>query len=69
MVASERIASLAGRLLELARLGLGRRGLGEERFLEPLEERLKSGRCPSDDAVELFQGGGAERLVEARAFV
>ncbi len=69
MVGSQPIASLAGRLLELARLGLERRGLGEERFLEPLEERLKSGRCPSDDAVELFQQGGAERLVEARAFV
>jgi len=69
MVGSQPIASLAGRLLESARLGLERRGLGEERFLEPLEERLKSGRCPSDDAVELFRQGGAERLVEARAFV
>ena len=69
MVASQSIASLARRLLELARLGLERRGLGEERFLESLAERLESGRCPADDAVDLFQQGGAETLVEARAFV
>ena len=69
MVGSQPIASLAGRLLELARLGLERRGLGEDQFLEPLEERLNSGRCPSDNAVEMFQQGGAETLVEARAFV
>jgi len=68
-VASEPVASLASRLLDLARLGLERRGLGEEQFLEPLQVRLKSGRCPSDDAVELFQEGGAGMLVEVRAFV
>jgi len=69
MVASEPIAGLAGRLLLLARLGLQRRGLGEERYLEPLEKRLKRSRCPADDAVDMFQQGGAGMLAKARAFV
>jgi gamma-glutamylcysteine synthetase len=68
-VGSRSMASLAERLLELARLGLTRRDLGEERFLDPLAKRLKSLRCPSDDAVEFFRQGGAERLVEAQTFV
>jgi len=63
------IDGLAARMLELARLGLQGRGLGEERFLGPLEERLRSGRPPAADAAGLFEDGGAEKLVKVRAFV
>jgi gamma-glutamylcysteine synthetase len=58
---------LAGRLLEIVRAGLGKRGRGEERFLQPLEERLRAGRCPADQATDLYEWGGVEALVAGRA--
>ncbi len=44
--------------------GLIRRGLGEEKFLEPLEQRLSSSRCPADQARQIFQDGGIEALLK-----
>jgi len=61
------LATLAGRMVELAELGLRRRGLGEEEFLSPLKERLDAGRCPADDAEELFEAGGINALLAARS--
>jgi len=60
------VGKLAERMLEVAQLGLERRGLGEERFLEPLWHRLKERRCPADAAAEVFDEGGIEALVDAR---
>ena len=60
------VDELAARMLKVAQLGLERRGLGEEQFLEPLWRRLKERRCPADDAVEVFDEGGIEALVDAR---
>lgn len=60
------VDELAARMLKVAQLGLERRGLGEEQFLEPLWRRLNERRCPADDAVALFDEGGIGALVDAR---
>lgn len=54
---------LALRMLIIARLGLLRRGLGEEKFLIPLEERLCNFECPADKAAKIFIEGGISTLV------
>ncbi|MFO7975770.1 MAG: glutamate-cysteine ligase family protein [Candidatus Hydrogenedentota bacterium] len=61
------VRELAGRMLDIARLGLKRRGMNEERFLEPLARRLRDRMCPADSAGQLFKTGGAEALVARRA--
>jgi gamma-glutamylcysteine synthetase len=58
---------LAQRMLELAALGLRRRGRGEEAFLAPLYERLRTRSCPADDAVAQPGPGWPAALLEARA--
>jgi gamma-glutamylcysteine synthetase len=60
-----RLGDLAREVLDLAELGLKRRGLGEEEYLAPLRARLAAGTCPADEAAALFQHGGAEALVRA----
>jgi len=60
------LGELAERMLEAAQLGLERRGLGEEQFLDPLWRRLREQRCPADDAVAAFEQGGVEALLHAR---
>ncbi|MDY0166529.1 MAG: glutamate-cysteine ligase family protein [Thermoguttaceae bacterium] len=61
------LADAARDMLAAARDGLKRRKLGEERFLEPFEERLKARRCPADDVANLFTAGGMEALIDARS--
>jgi len=60
------ITVLAQKMLELAELGLRRRGLGEEKFLVPLKNRLRTRRSPADEAEQLFKNGGIEALLHAR---
>ncbi len=60
------LSRLAGRVLELAERGLRERGLGEEVFLEPLEQRLKRGGCPAREAEEVFREQGIEAFLEQR---
>jgi gamma-glutamylcysteine synthetase len=59
-----RLVRLALRMLVIARLGLLRRGLGEEKFLKPLEERLCDFECPANQAADIFRNGGASALVK-----
>lgn len=59
--------SLSSEMLEIAELGLKRRGLGEERYLSGLHERLRQRRTPSDQNRLLFEQGGAPALVAARS--
>ncbi len=61
------LADAARDMLAIAREGLRRRKLGEERFLEPLEARLQTRRSPADEVAELFETGGMEALIEARS--
>jgi glutamate--cysteine ligase len=57
------LSRLAGRMLEVAKLGLFRRGLGEEKFLQPLFERIKERTCPADRAERIFTSGGIKALI------
>ena len=57
---------LATEMLQLADEGLKRRGLGEEKFLEPLHRRLERRECPADDAARAFEQGGIEALIAQR---
>lgn len=59
------LRDLAQEMLDLAKLGLKRRDLGEEEFLAPLEKRLANRECPADEAAAIFESGGAEALVAA----
>ena len=59
------LCDLAGEMLDLAGLGLRRRGLGEEEFLAPLVSRLAAGECPADGAARIFGEGGVPALVAA----
>ena len=60
------VDELAARMLKVAQLGLERRGLGEEQFLQPLWQRLKARRCPADAAAGTFAQRGIDALVSAR---
>jgi len=60
------LAPLASRMLKLARLGLRRRGLGEETYLAPLEKRLRERRCPADEVEELYRRGSIDALIAER---
>ncbi len=61
------LADAARGMLSVARQGLERRNLGEERFLEPFEARLQTRRSPADETAELFAAGGVEAIIEARS--
>lgn len=54
-------------MLGIAEHGLRNRGLGEERFLMPLKERLESKECPSRSAEKLYGEEGIQALVDARS--
>lgn len=56
---------LARQMLDVARLGLSRRGLGEETFLDPLFARLASQQSPAALAADLFQRRGVEGLIDS----
>lgn len=50
-------SDLITRVLDLARAGLGKRGMGEERFLEPLYHRAKYLMSPARQMVEGVEAG------------
>lgn len=51
-------------LVGLARQGLRDRGLGEERFLDPVDERLAMLETPADRMLRAFDDGGLGRFIE-----
>ena len=61
---TSRIPALCKRMLEVAETGLRRRGLGEERFLEPLRERVRLSTCPAIQMEDVFRKGGVEALLD-----
>lgn len=65
---STNLVKLSHRMLAIARLGLLSRGLGEEKFLQPLEKRLCSFECPADRAADIFKAGGTGALVNKWKF-
>lgn len=59
---------LCGNVLEIARGGLLDRGLGEERYLEPLFDRVKAQECPGDYMLRrLSEGADLEELIKEYA--
>jgi gamma-glutamylcysteine synthetase len=58
------LAPIALQMWAIAHQGLVRRGLGEEKFLEPLERRLRDFECPADQARNLFANGGIDALIK-----
>lgn len=54
---------LLQQLLDVAHTGLKSRGLGEERYLSPLYNRLESRSCPAKQIREMFIDGGVESIV------
>ncbi len=62
----ESMADLSARVMEIAELGLKKRGFGEKAFLEPLKQRLKQKQCPADEAARLFESGGINALLSER---
>jgi gamma-glutamylcysteine synthetase len=54
-------------LVSAAKRGLGMRGLGEERHLVEIRDRLERRRGPADDAGAAFARAGAHALVAERA--
>jgi gamma-glutamylcysteine synthetase len=64
----DELALIALRMWALARQGLIRRGLGEEKFLDPLERRLHASKCPADRAENLFESGGIDALLDKWRF-
>ncbi|MDY7033067.1 MAG: glutamate-cysteine ligase family protein [Thermodesulfobacteriota bacterium] len=63
-VAGISLSDISSAMLKIAEAGLRKRGFGEQKYLDPLWERLQQQICPADMAAEIFRSGGAEGLVE-----
>ncbi len=50
------VSDLAREVVDLARAGLRRRGLGEQEYLVPLEETLALDKTPAERWLEKFHG-------------
>jgi glutamate--cysteine ligase len=55
-VGAVKIADLARAAVALSHAGLAGRGLGEERYLEPLVATLESGQTQADRWLSLYHG-------------
>jgi len=55
------IKDIATKFLAASKEGLLARGLGEERFLEPIEENLENGVCPADKALAVYRNSTAKK--------
>ncbi len=61
-VCGRSLQSVAVEIVGIAKAGLKRRGLGEEKWLEPVVEVAASGRTPADDLVAAYDGPWAGDL-------
>jgi gamma-glutamylcysteine synthetase len=57
------VRELQTRLLAVAHEGLKKRGMGEERYLGPLYERIDNGTCPADEVLARFRKDGVPGIV------
>ncbi len=58
------LRKFSGTMLDLATLGLERRGLGEEHYLAPLKQRLEKCMCPADEMCQCYMESGIQGIVE-----
>jgi len=66
-----RLLDLAGRVLDVAEAGLAARGMDEETYLQPLRERVASGRVPAQELLEKLAGpwnGDLSRVYAEKSF-
>ena len=63
------VAELAEKILLCAQIGLKKRKLGEEIYLEPLFNRTKTKKSPADRAILLFKQGGIKKLIKEYTLV
>ena len=61
-VGAIRMADLARQVLALSRAGLEARGLGEERFLDVLDDQVARGQVQADALLSLYQGDWGQDL-------
>ena len=61
------MVELVGRMMRVADYGLSLRRLGEEKYLEPLYERLRRRCCSARNAAAIFDKSGVAGLVEQLA--
>jgi gamma-glutamylcysteine synthetase len=57
------VCDLVLEMLEVAQAGLGKREMGEEKYLQPLFDRHAVRCCPADNAISRFLEGGVKELV------
>lgn len=62
----EEVIPLAKKLVDIAKEGLKKRSLGEEKYLEPLYERIKKQESPSMKAIREIREAGVEKFIESR---
>lgn len=62
--APEPVRGVLSGLVDLAEAALQRRGSGEERYLNPIRDRLERRSLPADRAASRFRSGGIEALIE-----
>jgi len=58
------VRDLSAEMLEVATLGLKRRGLGEEEYLDTFKSRLSDNDNPADRAAKLYESGGMSALLD-----
>lgn len=61
--ANFKATELAEHLVSIAAMGLEKRGLGEEQYLQPLHARLSEQCCPADTASQQFCQDGMAGLI------
>jgi len=59
---------LMSQFLEVAKVGLLKRNLGEEFFLQPLFKRLRIQKSPADEAIDLFKKEGLKSFLKKYSF-
>lgn len=63
-IANQSISEVALRVLKAAQMGLKRRGLGEEIYLDPLWERISQKESPADKLIKIYKKEGIKGLIE-----
>lgn len=58
------MSTIAQSVIELAEIGLKRRGMGEESLLVPLKIRVREETSPAHIKINIFQEGGIDALVD-----
>lgn len=57
------ISEIAKRLVKISKEGLIKRGFKEEKYLEPLYERIETKMSPADKMIKIFKRGGINSLI------